>query len=85
MKTPTTIIPGSGRIEHIAAELERLQGDANDIVNVYVDYVAAKTGNSFSATKASLILPLGSQVNFPAALRLISEELLKGARPWGRA
>jgi len=47
------------------------------------DYIAAKTGHSFTATKASLIFPLGSQINFPAALRLIREDLLKSARPWG--
>jgi len=54
----------SGRIEQIILELERLQKDANGIVNTYVDYIAAKTGHSFTATKASLIFPLGSQINF---------------------
>jgi len=73
----------SGRIEQIILELERLQKDANGIVNTYVDYIAAKTGHSFTAAKASLIFPLGSQINFPAALRLIREDLLKSARPWG--
>jgi hypothetical protein len=75
----------TGRIEQIIVELERLQKDANGIVNTYVDYVAARTGNSFTATKAGIIFPLGSQINFPAALRLIRDELLKSLRPWGRA
>jgi hypothetical protein len=74
----------TGRINQIIDDLERLQKDANNIVNTYVDYVAARTGNSFTATKAALIFPLGSQINFPAALRLISEELVKSLRPWGR-
>ena len=90
MKTPMAqSIPGvdadTGRIEQIILELERLQKDADGIVNTYVDYVAARTGNSFTATKATIIFPLGSQVNFPAALRLIREELVKSLRPWGRA
>jgi hypothetical protein len=84
---PMANIPGadSGRIEQIIHELERLQKDANGIVNTYVDYVAARTGNSYTATKAAIIFPLGSQINFPAALRLIREELVKSLRPWGRA
>jgi len=87
MKTPMANIPGaeSGRIEQIIRELERLQKDANGIVNTYVDYVAARTGNSFTATRAAIIFPLGSQINFPAALRVIREELVKSLRPWGRA
>jgi hypothetical protein len=82
MKTMANI-PGadSGRIEQIIRELERLQKDANGIVNTYVDYVAARTGNSYTATKAAIIFPLGSQINFPAALRLIREELVKSLRP----
>jgi len=90
MKTPMAqSIPGvdtdTGRIEQIIRELERLQKDANGIVNTYVDYVAARTGNSFTATRAAIIFPLGSQINFPAALRVIREELVKSLRPWGRA
>jgi hypothetical protein len=77
MNTPMANIPGadSSRIEQIINELERLQKDANGIVNTYVDYLAAKSGNSFTATKAAIIFPLGSQINFPAALRLIRNEL----------
>jgi hypothetical protein len=83
MKTPMANIPGadSGRIEQIINELERLQKDANGIVNTYVDYVAAKSGNSFTATRAAIIFPLGSQINFPAALRVIREELVKSLGP----
>src|SRR6516162_4803558 len=86
MKTPMAqSIPGvdtdTGRIEQIIRELERLQKDANGIVNTYVDYVAAKTGNSFTATRAAIIFPLGSQINFPAALRVIREELVKSLGP----
>jgi hypothetical protein len=53
-------IPGadSGRIEQIIRELERLQKDANGIVSTYVDYVAGRTGNSFTATKAAIIFRL---------------------------
>jgi hypothetical protein len=88
MKIPVAQnIPGadSGRIEQIIRELERLQKDANGIVNTYVDYVAGRTGNSFTATKAAIIFPLGSQINFPAALRLVREELVKSLHPRGRA
>ena len=87
MNTPMANIPGadSGRIEQIINELERLQKDANGIVNTYVDYVAARTGNSFTATRAAIIFPLGSQINFPAALRVIREELVKSLGPWERA
>ena len=83
MKTPMANIPGadSGRIEQIINELERLQKDANGIVNTYVDYLAARTGNSFTATRAAIIFPLGSQINFPAALRVIREELVKSLGP----
>src|SRR6516165_4944917 len=83
MKTPMANIPGadSGRIEQIIHELERLQKDANGIVNTYVDYLAGKTGNSFTATRAAIIFPLGSQINFPAALRVIREELVKSLGP----
>jgi hypothetical protein len=89
MKTPMPQnIPGvdadTSRIEQIIHELERLQKDANGIVNTYVDYVAAKSGNSFTATRAAIIFPLGSQINFPAALRVIREELVKSSGPWGR-
>ena len=87
MKSPIAQnIPGadSGRIEQIIHELERLQKDANGIVNTYVDYIAAKTGNFFTATRAAIIFPLGAQINFPAALRLIRDGLLKSLRPWGR-
>jgi hypothetical protein len=62
-------IPGvdadTSRIEQILLKLERLQKDADGIVNTYVDYIAARTGNSFTATKAAIIFPLGSQINFP--------------------
>src|SRR5262249_32028722 len=75
---------GNGRKEQSMLDLERLQKDANGIVNTYVDYVAARTGNSFTATKAAIIFPLGSQINFPAALRLVHDELVKSLRPWGR-
>jgi hypothetical protein len=71
-------------MEQITLELERLQKDANGIVNTYVDYIVARTGGSFTATKARIIFPLGSQINFPAALRLVRDELLKSSRPWGR-
>jgi hypothetical protein len=79
-------IPGvdtdTGRIEQIIHELERLQKDADSIVNTYVDYLAAKSGNSSTATRVAIIFPLGSQINFPAAVRLIREELVKSLRPW---
>src|SRR5262249_24741088 len=87
VKTPMADIPvaDSGRLEQIVNELERLQKDANGIVNTYVDYVTARPGNSFTATRAAIIFPLGSQINFPAALRVIREELVKSLGPWERA
>ena len=83
MKTPMAqSIPGvdgdTGRIEQIILKLERLQKDANGIVNTYVDYVAVRSGNSFTATEAAIIFP---QINFLAALRIIREEVVKSLGP----
>jgi hypothetical protein len=77
-------IPGvdgdTGRIEQIVLELERLQKDADGIVNTYVDYVAARSGNSFTATKAAIIFSAWFSNQFSSRLTAHSQRTLKSLR-----
>jgi hypothetical protein len=67
----------TSRIDRIIRELEKLQDDANGIINTYVDYLVTEANAaSFGATKAARIFPhAGSQLNYVKALRHVRERL----------
>jgi hypothetical protein len=67
-----------GRLERVVAELEKLEKDADDILNTYVDQLMCREppGTSWGVTKYNKILaPAGSTVNRVAALRMLREIL----------
>lgn len=66
-----------GRLDSIITNLERLQKDANEIINTYTDgfLCNAAPGVSWGATKHWLVAPAGSTLNYVAALKLLREKL----------
>lgn len=66
-----------GRLDSIIAGLEKLQKDADEIINTYTEGLLcnAAPGVSWGATKHRLIAPAGSTLNYVAALKLVREKL----------
>jgi hypothetical protein len=68
----------TSRLDRIVGELEKLQGDADGIINTFVQGIANKHNASFGATKATVIFPFaGSTLDRVAALRHVKSQLNK--------
>jgi hypothetical protein len=65
----------TGRLDEIAAHLERLHKDAHDIFNAHVDGLRCRAPAhvGFGALKARLLAPAGPAVNYIEALKLLRE------------
>jgi hypothetical protein len=68
----------TSRLDRIVSELEKLQSDADGIINTFVQGLADRRNASFGATKATAIFPhAGSTLDRVAALRHVKAELTK--------
>ena len=64
----------TGRLDRIVADLERLQKEADEILNTYTDQLVsnATSGTSWGVTKyQQLAAPAGSTMNRVAALKIL--------------
>ena len=71
---------GTGRLDKIITQLERLQSDASEIIDAHVTALHCQypPGTSWGATKAAYIFPqAGSQLNFVKALKFIRQKYAK--------
>lgn len=71
----------TGRLDRIVADLERLQKDADEILNVYTDQLMtnAPNGTSWGVTKyKQLAVSAGSTINRVAALKILKDRFLSG-------
>ena len=68
----------TSRLDRIIIELEKLQTDADGIINTFVQGLANKRDASFGATKATAIFPFAkSTLDRIAALKHVKSELTK--------
>ena len=68
----------TSRLDRIVAELEKLQADADGIINTFVRGLAHRRQAAFSDTKAAEIFSAaGSTLNRIAALKHVKAELAK--------
>jgi hypothetical protein len=68
----------TSRLDRIIIELEKLQTDADGIINSFVQARANQCSASFGATKATTIFPhAGSTLDRVAALKHVKQELSK--------
>jgi len=68
-----------GRLDRVVTELERLQKDADDIINTFVDQIMhdQPRGASWGVTKHNKIMaPAGSTLDRVAALRMVRDILV---------
>ncbi len=66
-----------GRLDRIVTELERLQKDADEILDTYTDQLVSKepAGTSWGVTKYSRVAyPAGSTINRVAALKMLRDK-----------
>jgi hypothetical protein len=64
----------TGRLDEIAAHLERLHRDAHDIFDAHVDELRCYAPHiGFGAMKHRLLAPAGSTLDYVKALRMLSE------------
>jgi hypothetical protein len=70
-------MPDVSRLNSIIADLERIQKDADEIINTHIDGLLcnAAPGLSWGETRHRLLAPLGSRPNYVAALRLLRDRL----------
>lgn len=68
----------TSRLDRIVSELEKLQSDADGIINTFVQGLANQRNASFGATKAIEIFPFaGSTLDRVAALKHVRGELTR--------
>jgi hypothetical protein len=68
----------TSRLDRIIAELEKIQTDADGIINIFVQGLANQRRASFGATKAVEIFSFaGSTLDRVAALKRVKAELTK--------
>ena len=73
-----------GRLDTIVAELEKLQQDANQILNAYIDELLRREprGTSWGDLKyRKIALPSGSTINHVNALKLIRDQITGRKNP----
>jgi hypothetical protein len=65
--------PSVGRLDRIVNELERLQHDAQEILDHHVDYLKCSSPTvPFGTLKARAIAqPAGSEINYVKALKIV--------------
>jgi len=71
-----------GRLDTIVAQLERLQKDANQILDAYTDELMCREprGTSWGDLKyRKIAAPAGSTINHIAALKLVRQKITGGA------
>jgi hypothetical protein len=71
----------TGRLDRIVADLERLQIEADEILNTYTDQLMTNVpyGTSWGVTKyKQLANPAGSTINRVAALKMLKDRFLAG-------
>jgi hypothetical protein len=66
-----------GRLDSIVEQLQRLQHDANGILDAYIDEQMSNCppGTSFGAMKHWVLRSVGSTLDYVAALKLVRDEL----------
>jgi hypothetical protein len=72
-----------GRFDNIVAQLEKLQKDANQILDAYTDELLCKEprGTSWGDLKyRKIAAPTGSTINHINALKLLSERNLRNRK-----
>jgi hypothetical protein len=73
-----------GRLDDIVAQLERLQKDANQILDAYTDKLMCTEprGTSWGDLKyRKIAAPAGSTINHVAALKLVRERITGQTNP----
>ncbi len=68
-----------GRLDRIVAELERLQKDADEILDTYTDQLMSREppGTSWGVTKCNKVAyPAGSTINRVAALKMLRDKFV---------
>jgi hypothetical protein len=71
----------TGRLDRIVADLERLQREADEILNTYTDQLVSTgpSGTSWGVTKyQQLAAPAGSTFNRIEALKILKDRFLTG-------
>jgi hypothetical protein len=73
----TTNTSSVGRLDKIVLELERLQADAQDIVDSHVDYLCCKSPRvPFGTLKfREIAVPAGSTMDYVAALKIVRKSI----------
>jgi hypothetical protein len=73
--------PSVGRLDHIVSELERLNSDAQEILNHHIDCLKRGSPTTpFGTLKAREILqPAGTAPNLIAALKIVRQRILSRA------
>jgi hypothetical protein len=72
----------TSRLDRIIVELERLQHDAQDIIDAHVDCLVSKypCGTGFGEIKSREIAePAGLMLDIVAALKIVKERITKRA------
>lgn len=70
-----------GRFDNIVAQLEKLQKDANQILDAYTDELLCKEPRGTSWGDLKYRAPAGSTINHINALKLLSEKLTEQKIP----
>jgi hypothetical protein len=73
----------NGRLNNIIAGLDRLQREANEILDGHVRVLmhSKPYGTSFGLTKMETFLPAGTTLNYAAALKIVRDSITDSGPP----